>query len=378
VKVIYSIGSKLAGGGIGSIAYHAVEGVSRNGHPKKVITLDREAKNISPQILDLHHNIRFPLYRISWLLPRHRFYAWKNYYFDRMVKCKLSADADIFHGWTCQSLASIKKAKQLGLTVFIDRASMHVNLSDRLITEEYKQFGVMKNLPLDRVRSLSLEEYALTDFIIVPSQRVYDSFLEEGVDQKKLILVPFGVDLEKFKPGVKKDDVFRLLFVGQIGVRKGVHYLLKAWKELGLKNAELVLVGEDVDDIRNLIKLDFGKYNIKMPGFISDMPRFYTQASVFVLPSIEEGSALVSYEAMASGLPVIVTENVGSVARDGIDGFVIPIRDVTALKEKILFLYEQQDKMAHMGIQARKSVEQFSWERYGDGIARAYQKMESG
>jgi glycosyltransferase involved in cell wall biosynthesis len=340
-----------------------------------VITLDRAKEKVKPEILEFHHNVHFPLYRISWLFPRRHFYLLKNYYFDRVAKTKLTRDADVFHGWSCQSLESLKRARKLGLTTFIDRASMHVNVSDRLIIEEYKKFGIKKGLPLDYVQRLSLEEYRLVDFIIVPSRSVYDSFLEEGFDEEKLKLVPFGVDLDTFRPGRKEDDVFRLIFVGQIGIRKGVHYLLQAWSELDLRNAELVLLGEVVDDIMNLIKDDFWKGNIKMPGFVSDLPWFYSQASLFVLPSIEEGSALVSYEAMASGLPVIVTKNVGSVARDGIDGFVIPIRDVDALKEKILFFYENRDKIVEMGLEARERIEQFSWQKYGDNVVRAYQNV---
>ena len=111
-----------------------------------------------------------------------------------------------------------------------------------------------------------------------------------------------------------------------------------------------------------------------MAGHASDPQRFYSQASVFVLPSVEEGSALVSYEAMACGRPIIVTQNVGSVARDGIDGFVIPIRNVDALKEKILFFYEHPDKITEMGVNARKRAEQFSWQSYGENIVQAYAK----
>src|SRR5262249_27834906 len=78
-------------------------------------------------------------------------------------------------------------------------------------------------------------------------------------------------------------------------------------------------------------------------------------------PSLHEGSALVTYEALASGLPVITTENAGSVVRDGVDGFVVPIRDVTALQEKILMLYQNRELRREMGARARERAEQFTW-----------------
>jgi len=86
VKVIYSIGSKLAGGGIGNVAYHEVEGIYRNGFLKKVITLDRAKERIDPEILKLHHNVHFPLYRISWMFPRRRFYLWEKYSFSMITR----------------------------------------------------------------------------------------------------------------------------------------------------------------------------------------------------------------------------------------------------------------------------------------------------
>jgi glycosyltransferase involved in cell wall biosynthesis len=95
-----------------------------------------------------------------------------------------------------------------------------------------------------------------------------------------------------------------------------------------------------------------------------------------VLPSVEEGSALVTYEAMACGLPLIVTPNTGAVARDGVDGFVIPARDVGALQEKILYLYEHGDERRRMAESARQYVlENFTWDDYGDRIVSAYSKM---
>jgi glycosyltransferase involved in cell wall biosynthesis len=94
------------------------------------------------------------------------------------------------------------------------------------------------------------------------------------------------------------------------------------------------------------------------------MHRIFESADAFVFPSLHEGSALATYEALASGLPVITTENAGSVVRDGVEGFVVPIRDVAALKEKILTLYQDAELRREMGVRARERAEQFTWEEY--------------
>jgi len=96
----------------------------------------------------------------------------------------------------------------------------------------------------------------------------------------------------------------------------------------------------------------------------SELPRYYQSADIFVYPSLHEGSALAIYEALASGLPVITTHNSGSVVRDGVEGFIVPIREIEALKERILFLYQNKDIREQMSSQARKRAESFTWQAY--------------
>jgi glycosyltransferase involved in cell wall biosynthesis len=103
--------------------------------------------------------------------------------------------------------------------------------------------------------------------------------------------------------------------------------------------------------------------------------RYFQQADVFVYPSLHEGSALAIYEALASGLPVITTPNSGSVVRDGLDGFVVPIRDVEALKEKIVALCENGDMRKEIECNARRRSEQFTWEAYRRRLAEIMRRL---
>lgn len=94
------------------------------------------------------------------------------------------------------------------------------------------------------------------------------------------------------------------------------------------------------------------------------MHHYFQRADIFVYPSLYEGSAIAIYEALASGLPVITTPNNGSRITDGVEGFIVPIRDVEALKEKILVLYEDRELRETMGTNARKRAEEFTWATY--------------
>ena len=191
-----------------------------------------------------------------------------------------------------------------------------------------------------------------------------------------MIHVPYGVDLTNFRPVPKEDKIFRIIHCGAISIQKGAHYLLQAFYELNLPGAELWLIDSMSNEIKPFLeKYDNGRVFHKGPYPQNILYRYYSQGSVFCLASIQEGLAMVIPQAMACGLPAICTTNTGGedIVRDGIDGFIIPIRDVEALKEKILFMYENPERRREMGESARLRVQSgFSWDDYGDRIVQAY------
>jgi glycosyltransferase involved in cell wall biosynthesis len=136
----------------------------------------------------------------------------------------------------------------------------------------------------------------------------------------------------------------------------------------------LVIIGNICDDARKLIKEYQNEESIRFVGF-ADPREEYKQSDIFVFPSLEEGSALVTYEALASGLPLITTFNSGSIIRDGKEGIIIPIRDVNAIKEKILYFYKNPKEIKKMAKNARKRVEEFTWKDYEKKVAQAYKKI---
>jgi glycosyltransferase involved in cell wall biosynthesis len=106
-----------------------------------------------------------------------------------------------------------------------------------------------------------------------------------------------------------------------------------------------------------------------------NMTQHYNNADIFVFPSLHEGSALVTYEAMSCGLPVITTRNSGSIVRDGLDGFIVPLRDASMLAEKMQYFYDNQDKIAQMGKSAGEHAKDFTWDKYGHKLIGIYNKI---
>lgn len=297
--------------------------------------------------------------------------------FDVLAARRLRGGADIVVG----GLHVCRRAKKLGALTIAERGSSHIRYQYQLLKEEYERFGVKVEpfqLPHPKVMEADLAGYEEVDYISVPSSFVKRTFLEFGIPEHKIIQVPYGVDISQFKQVPKTDSVFRVVFAGGICIRKGVHYLLRAFSELHLPNAELVLVGGMNDEMMPFFKKYEGSFNWVGHKPQSELYKYYSQGSVFVMPSIEEGLSMVQLQAMACGLPLICTTNTGGedIVREGIDGFVVPIRDIEALKEKIAYLYSHPAELGIMGRSAKERASSgFTWDDYGDRMVTEYRKI---
>lgn len=297
--------------------------------------------------------------------------------FDRLASNKIGSP-DIFTGWSSFSLITMRKAKKKGAVAILERGSSHIEFQRNILREEYEKYGIKPRLSHPKIVEKELREYEEADYIALPSLYTKRTFLEKGFPEGKLIHVPYGVDLSSFRQVEKNDNVFRVVFVGGITLRKGVHYLLQAFSELDLPNSELMLIGSVSEEMKPFFRKYEGKYNYVGHVPQKELYEYYSQGSVFVMMSVEEGLALVQPQAMACGLPVICTAHTGGedIVRDGKDGFVIPIRDVESLKEKLVYLYENPEKRDKMGNSARERVKTgFTWDDYGNKIVREYERV---
>ena len=193
--------------------------------------------------------------------------------------------------------------------------------------------------------------------------------------------IPYGVSLESFHPPApnrERDDVFRIIQVGGVNLRKGCQYLLEAFAGLDLPDAELHFVGPvapEMEPFRERHASDRVVFRGAVPQ--DALVAEYGRANVFCLASIQEGFGMVIAQAMACGLPVVATENTcaGDLLHEGVDGFVVPIRDPAALAEKLLWLYRNREACRAMGAFARERIEVgFSWQDYGARALRAYSR----
>ena len=300
----------------------------------------------------------------------------RKVYFDYITsKIILKKGCEVFHGWNGQALRSIKSAKKIGAKTIIESGSTHRTYKNEVLSSEYRKFGINIKRSTEAYEKASFEELALADFIFLPSEFAKKSFIEAGFGQDMLFVIERGADLSRFVPGNPDNKTFKVLFVGRVSLRKGVQYLLEAWNSLKLKNSELIIAGAIDDTIRPVLSKYARNQNIKFTGFLKDPSSIYRDAHVFVFPSLEEGSAKVTFEAMASGMPVITTANSGSIVRDSIDGFIITPADATAIKEKILYFYENPGELKVMGANAVERAKPYTWERYRNKLIDTYERL---
>lgn len=277
------------------------------------------------------------------------------------------------------SLEAFLIAKQNNIKCILDQFIGHPASLNKILDEEEKMHPLLKNiskerLPDDKIKRFA-EEVNLADFIAAGSEFVKKTLLENGVPKNKITVIPYGANTNAFTPKHKKqnDNILKLLFVGNISVRKGCHYLLEAIKQLNHPNIKLTMIGR-MEDKYFIDKYEnYFKWVPPIP--YNQLHSYYNKADVFVFPSLFEGSALVIYEALASSLPVITTENSGSIVRDGKDGFIIPIRNIEAVKEKILLLYNNEYLRKKIAVNARKQAEKYDWENYRQKVVKLIKKI---
>lgn len=201
--------------------------------------------------------------------------------------------------------------------------------------------------------------------LLAPSDYVRDTLTALGVPPEQISVLPFGVDVERFRP-VKREPQsgpVRLLFVGQLAARKGLAYLLEAMRRLPPGLCRATLVGPLALPPDALAPYaDLFEHRAAVP--YHEVQAVFAAADLFVYPSLHEGSALAIYEALACGLPVVTTPNSGSVVEAGRQGLIVPAGDAIALAQAVERLASDAPLRQEMAAAARARALQFTWDRY--------------
>jgi glycosyltransferase involved in cell wall biosynthesis len=322
----------------------------------------------------------FPyIHTTLYLLSQTRFYPaalsirmaeWNALAFDRWTE-RLIEPCDAFIAISGAGLLTGKKVQAAGGRFICDRGSTHHRFQEQVVAEEHRRWKVAPPAPTTRITLREEALYEGADAITVPSNVARRSFLEMGVAAGKVHVIPYGVRLDRFAPTeAPLDDSFEVLFAGQVSLRKGVPYLLEAFARLGHPRKRLTVVGSVQNEMRELLRR-LPVEDVVFTGSVAqaELARTMSRSHVLVLPSIEEGLALVQGQAMACGCPVIATTATGAedLFCDGVEGFIVAPRDVDALAQRMQQMADDpalRERMAAAALERVKSLG--GWDRYGE------------
>ena len=299
---------------------------------------------------------------------------------DKYVASQIN-DKGILIALSSKGLHAGRKMQALGGKDICDRGSSHIVYQNEILDEEYKRWGFQWKGTDTRIIAKELKEYDQADFITVPSEFVRNSFIEKGIDSNKIIKIPYGARLDRFqKLGEPDKNKFSVLWVGGVSLRKGFMYALRAFNDLKHPNKEFIVVGHLSEEINVLLE----KENLKDIHFKGTVPntellKFYSYADVFLLTSLEEGLAMVQGEALACGCPIISTTNTGAedLIEDGVEGFIIPIRDTNAILASFQKLLDNPTKRQEMSNNALNRVNRLGgWDTYGNNFKSLIQTFK--
>ena len=301
-----------------------------------------------------------------------RVYLWAGQKFCQLVAEAGVGEAAGVYTYACAGLELLQYAKDRGLFGMVEQTSAPAQIEDCLLAEEIEvnprwdghgTGGTARGEFGARVQA----EWQSASLILCGS-----AFVLRGIDQcggpvDRCLVVPYGVDsCGIVRESAHSHSALRVLISGRVSLMKGAPYALAAARALhGM--TELRWVGQVC--VSPDAAATLGEH-IDLRGAVprTAMPAQYAWADVFLLPTLCEGSATVCYEALAAGLPVITTPNAGSVVRDGLDGFIVPIRDPEAIAEKLEILARDRELLWWMSNNARDRAREFTVEKYGERL----------
>jgi starch synthase len=294
---------------------------------------------------------------------RHRWVFWHNAQFDRWVAANLSTFGNLAFGYESASLYTLRRAVQLGMPRVLYQPIACAEKAVALLEEEKRLFPQLADtlrynwFPEDELERRR-EERRLADAIFCASMFTKHSLIEAGVDANKIFVEPYGVDQSVFAPSQDKFERFSVMWASSYTQTKGIGYLLEALAREPVPGIELVLAGYPYGT--DAVALYENRIRVRRLGHIPrpELAGVMGRCHVHVFPTLLDGFGRNIIEAMASGLPVITTAHCAGpdLIEDGVTGFIVPIRDVDAICEKLAWLYDHPQEAAAMGERARASV----------------------
>ena len=215
-------------------------------------------------------------------------------------------NSDIAYLWPGASLELYRAVKERGILIVSERINCHRGTIDSILNQAESGSGIKAARPVSRDRILEeSQKMAYADAVFAPSELVGESLIQNGVDRGKILLTSYGIDAQRIRSNISNPtNQKKAVFVGRVGLRKGANLLIDYWRRSNT-NSELWFLGKIEPGFSELASKAASDSRIKFKSFVENVDALLKDSSFYVMPSLEEGSPLTTYEAMVSASPLV-------------------------------------------------------------------------
>jgi glycosyltransferase involved in cell wall biosynthesis len=384
LRVLYSFPHKIGAGGVCYAAWQHVKYLNEAGAEMTVF----------PGVI--HRPLPAGI-RVKPTLGRGRFRL-PYKVFGRMGSCRIhdwvvarrlremEDEIDLVHGFALGSLETFRVAKELGIPTVLERCNAHTRFAYDVVGKECEMLGM--EMPEGHSHAFNAEllrreeeEYLEADCIFCPSDFVKGTFADQGFGPRKLERFRYGFEESACYPSVgsaANKPGITVLFAAGCAPRKGLHYALDAWlKSSACQDGQFLVVGEFIPGYAEKLATQLSHPSVSLLGYRDDLPDVMRSSDVMVLPSIEEGSALVTYDARGAGCVLLVSDSTGAICEHEKNALVHRTRDVDTLAEHFSRLHEDRSLLARLRAASLETAGELTWPAAGRDMLQAYLRIVS-
>lgn len=384
LRVLYSFPDTLGAPGIGTTAWNQIRELIGLGHEVRVYTtaFAREPVDAREVVTTLTARGRRIPHRA---IGRRRAYRHHDRQVARAVS-RLAGEIDVVHSWPRATLETAAAARAVGVRSVHEVPNTHTAYAYDRVAREIRSLGLEpaaghSHTPDEKALRLEEQAYAAVDLLAVPSEFSRRTFLDRGFPPERLGLHQYGFEPERFPPPAADaraaNGGLRAIFVGSCEPRKGLHYALHAWIRSGVadRGGTFLIHGDFYPGYAEVLAAELAHPSVGVRGFVPDISAVMRESDVLVLPSVEEGSALVTYEAQASGCVPVVSDAAGARCTHLEDGLVHEAGDATALVDHLDRLADNPDLLADMRARTLARREELTWTQGARDLELLYREV---
>lgn len=382
IRVLYSFPHKIGATGICYAAWNHVKALHDAGVLVKVFpgVLHKQL----PAGIEVWQTLRFSGIRVPYkLLGRARACSIHDWIVARRLR-RLAGSIDLVHCFALGSAQTLRTARELGIPTVLERCNAHSRFAYEVVGKECDKIGFRmpdRDPHAFNPTYLAHEEleYKEAFSILCPSKFVARTFLDRGFPAEKLESFQYGYNEIGCSPNQKsaqQDGGLTVLFAAGCAPRKGLHYALEAWlASCASQCGEFLIAGDFLPSYAGILSRYLTHPSVRRIGYRRDLNEVMGRSDILVLPSIEEGSALVTYDARACGCVLLVSESTGAICEHEVNALIHPTGNVSILTEHFNRLHHNREFLELLRGASLATVDKLTWASAGLGLRDSYQRV---